>query len=86
MTPEQDRTVISDFFNIYEKYRYTQMKTDQDWENFGFEVRDCAIKHNWMTNPLAMRLAFCVLDVLSDLYRDGKVPPIPDYFGRSDLS
>jgi hypothetical protein len=61
------------------------MKSPEQWTALADEVRDFAEAHRWRENPLAMRAGMMLMDVFDDLYRNGKKPEIPDYFGRSDL-
>ena len=83
--PDEDAKIFSEAYGIYNKYRWTEMKTDDQWMAFSDEVRDFARAHNWPKNPLAKRIAVMLLDVFGDMYRNGQKPAIPDYFGRDDL-
>lgn len=83
--PEEDARIFSDAYELYEKYRYTEMRTDEQWAAFVNEVRSFAERHAWRENKLAERLGLSLIDTLNDLYADGKKPAFPDYFGRSDL-
>ena len=83
--PDEDAKIFSEAFRIYNKYRWTEMKTDDQWISLSNEVRDFAEAHRWRTNALALRISFMLLDVFNDLYKNGRKPEIPDYFGRSDL-
>ena len=47
------------------------------------EFHDFILRHN--ESRLALRLAIGIMDTFDDLYRDGAVPAVPDYFGRNDL-
>ena len=83
--PEEDTRIFNEAYQIYNKYRWSLMKTDTQWTEFSNEVRDFARAHNWARKPLAKRMAEMLLDVFCDMYKDNKTPEIPDYFGRSDL-
>ena len=48
-------------------------------------ISNLAQEYDWQHNPLAHRICSMLFDVFNDFYRDGKVPAVPDYFGRSDL-
>lgn len=85
MMPEEDAKIFSEAYEIYSKYRWTEMRTEEQWISLADECRDFAEKHRWRENALAFHLAQAVLDTLGEMYRNGKKPPIPDYFGRSDL-
>ena len=82
--PDEDAKIFSEAFQIYNKYRWTEMKKEQ-WDAFTTEVRDFAWKYQPKSNVLATQMAFMLLDVFNELYKNGQKPPIPDYFGRSDL-
>ena len=58
-------------FALYDKYR-DALKTPDDWMEMSNAVRDMANSH--ATHPVAARIGVCVLDALSDLYRDGRAP------------
>lgn len=83
--PDEDGKIFAEACRIYEKYRWTEMKSPEQWTALADEVRDFAEAHRWRENPLAMRAGMMLMDVFDDLYRNGKKPEIPDYFGRSDL-
>lgn len=83
--PDEDARIYGEAYEIYSKYRWTEMKTDGQWMALADECRDFAEKHCWRENPLAYRLALAVIDTLGDMYAGGKRPKIPDYFGRDDL-
>lgn len=83
--PENDARVFSEAFDLYNTYRWTEMKTEDQWIALADACRDFAEKHNWRENPLVFHLAQLVLDVLGKLYQNGQKPPIPDYIGRADL-
>jgi hypothetical protein len=50
------------------------------------EMAAYAQAHNWQENPLVFNLLNAVMETFDDLYRGGKVPKIPNFFGRSDLA
>ena len=83
--PEDDAKVFQDAFSLYNKYRWAEMKSPEQWMAFADEVRDFAEAHRWRENPLTERMGMMLMDLFNDLYENGKKPPIPDYFGRSDL-
>lgn len=81
----EDGKIFGECYDLYEKHRYELIETDAQWEALASDVQAFAERNGWRENPLANRLALALLDIFSDLYRDGKQPVIPDYFGRSDL-
>ena len=83
--PEEDAKIFSEAFEIYNKYRWTEMKTPEQWEALTNEVGAFADRHQWRTNQLTKRIGHMLLDIFSDMYRNGRKPSIPDYFGRDDL-
>jgi len=85
MMPEEDAKIFAEAYDIYSKFRWTEMKADVQWMALAEACRDFAEKHRWRENPLAFRIATAVLDALGDMYSNGKKPKIPDYFGRDDL-
>ena len=85
MMPEEDAKVFSEAYDIWNLYRWTEMKTDDQWIALAEACRDFAEKHRWRENPLVFRIATAMIDALSDMYANGKKPKIPDYFGRDDL-
>ena len=83
--PEEDAKVFQGAFEIYNKYRWTEMTSDTQWKALWDELRDFSEAHRWRENVLVTAMASMLVDVFCDLYRDGKKPAIPDYFWRSDL-
>ena len=83
--PEEDARIFGEAYEIYNRYRWTEMKDEKQWMALAEACRDFAEKHRWRENPLANRIATAVLDALGDMYSGGKRPKIPDYFGRDDL-
>lgn len=81
----EDAKIFGECYELYEKYRSALIETDEQWMALAVDVKDFAERNDWRNNPLTKRLALSLLDILNDLYRDGKRPVIPDYFGRSDL-
>ncbi len=77
--PEEDARIFGDFFNIWKKYREKHM-TDEDWVTFGNEVAACAVLHHYETNPLADKMSVMIITAMGELYANGKVPEIADYF------
>lgn len=77
--PEEDMRIFGDFFNIWKKYREKQM-TEADWVAFGDEVAACALLHHFETNPLAAQVSTAIINAMGELYADGKVPTMADYF------
>lgn len=82
--PEEDERIFGEIWNIYNKYRWKIMTSD-DFILLTQEIAAFAELHKWKENPLACRMAEAMIDTFNDMYRVGKVPKIPDYFGRSDL-
>lgn len=81
----EDAKIFGECYEIYEKYRSVLIETDEQWTELAEDVRQFAERNDWRNNPLANRLALSLLDTFNDMYRDGKKPVMPDYFGRSDL-
>lgn len=77
--PEEDSRIFGDFFNIWKKYRGKKM-TEADWIAFGDEVAACAVLHHYETNPLADKMSVMIITAMGELYANGKVPEIADYF------
>ena len=77
--PEEDMRIFGDFFNIWKKYREKQM-TETDGVAFGDEVAACALLHHFETNPLAAQVSTAIINAMGELYADGKVPAMADYF------
>ena len=82
--PEQDEKIFGEIYEIYSRYRWQQL-TNEDLIRLTSELAIFAEKYNWKKNPLAFHLADAMISVFDDLYRNGNVPQIPDYIGRSDL-
>ena len=82
--PEHDEKIFGEIYEIYNKYRWKQL-SKEDLILLTSELGTFAEKYNWKENPLAFHLADAMISVFDDLYRNGKVPKIPDYIGRSDL-
>lgn len=85
MTPEEDARIFGEAFRLYNDHRWKELATVEDWTALADALIDFANKNKWQENPLAERLTYMLFDVFNDLYKGGKTPPIPDYFGRSDL-
>ena len=82
--PEQDEKIFGEVYEIYNKYRWKQMEREE-LISLSSDLANIAQKYGFKKNPLAWHLTNAILDVFDDLYRDGKVPEVPDYIGRSDL-
>ena len=82
--PDEEKKILAEAFQLYEKYRSIEMKAE-DWVNFSDELAFYEAKWNWKENPLAKHIGAAIIEALGEMYRDGKKPDIPDYFGRSDL-
>ncbi|MBO7710587.1 MAG: hypothetical protein J6S83_08970 [Lachnospiraceae bacterium] len=82
--PEQDEKIFGEVYEIYNKYRWKQMEREE-LIFLSSDLANIAQKYGFKKNPLAWHLTNAILDVFDDLYRDGKVPEVPDYIGRSDL-
>lgn len=82
--PSEDEKIFGDIYRIYNDFRWRILK-GEDFIDLTNAIAACAELHKWKENPLAFRLAQAMLDTFNDLYKDGAVPKIPDYFGRSDL-
>ena len=82
--PETDEKIFGEAYELYNRYRWRILK-DEDFIQFSNDIAALAAKYDFQHNPLANRIALMLFDVFNDLYKDGRVPAIPDYFGRSDL-
>ena len=82
--PETDEKIFGDAYEIYNKYRWRILK-EEDFLQLSNDVSAMAQKYDWQRNPLADRMAQMLFDIFNDFYKDGRVPAVPDYFGRSDL-
>ena len=82
--PEQDEKIFGEVYEIYNKYRWKKMELEE-LIFLSSDLANIAQKYGFKKNPLAWHLTNAILDVFDDLYRDGKVPEVPDYIGRSDL-
>ena len=82
--PETDEKIFGDAYEIYNKYRWRILK-EEDFLQLSNDIAAMAQKYDWQHNPLADRMAQMLFDVFNDFYKDGRVPAVPDYFGRSDL-
>lgn len=83
--PEDDGKIFWEISELYAKYRWKEMKPEDFIEMTG-EMAAYAQAHNWQENPLVFNLLNAVMETFDDLYRGGKVPKIPNFFGRSDLA
>ena len=82
--PEEDAKIFGEAYEIYNKWRW-KVISPAEFTDLNIELAHFAERNHWQENPLAKRLAMALFDIFDDMYRDGKVPAIPDYFGRSDL-
>lgn len=83
--PEDEARIFTDAFELYNKYRWAEMQTEQQWMDLSNDCLAFAEKYDWRKNPLTFHLAQMILDVLGEMYRNGQKPKIPDYIGRGDL-
>lgn len=81
--PENDAKIFGEAYEIYNKWRWKVIKP-AEFVDLNMELADF-IARNDEKNPLTMRLAVALFETFDDLYSGGKVPAVPDYFGRSDL-
>ena len=81
--PEEDGKIFGEAYQIYEKWRSVVIDGEEQWTEFIRDVHGLAARYDG--NRLALRLAVGIADTFDDLYRNGAKPPMPDYFGRSDL-
>ena len=82
--PEDDARIFGEAYQIYETWRSKIIKKEE-FIDLNMELAGFAERNKWKENPLTHRLSMALFDIFDDLYRDGKVPVLPDYFGRSDL-
>jgi len=82
--PEEDNRIFGEVYEIYNKYRW-KILTEDDFHQLTAEIAAFAEAHKFQENPLADRMALMLIDTFNDMYSGGKVPHVPDYFGRSDL-
>ena len=76
--PETDAKIFGEAYDLYTRYRWRILK-DEDFLSLSNDI--AAFGHN----PLTDRLVMMLFDVFNDLYKDGRVPALPGYLGRSDL-
>jgi hypothetical protein len=81
---EDDMRIFQEAFALYNRFRWRKLE-DEDFVQLFRELSEFAAGHDFQNNPLAFRISMMIFDVFNDLYGNGKVPVIPDYFGRSDL-
>ena len=77
-----DVKTFGDAYELYEKWRTTEISGDQ-WIQMHNEFQQFYLDHG--KSDLALRLAVSLTETIGELYRDGKKPVMPDYFGREDL-
>ena len=82
--PETDAKIFGEAYELYNRFRWRVLK-DEDFIELSNAIAALAEKYDWQHNSLAYRIASMLFDVFNDLYKDGRVPAVPDYFGRSDL-
>lgn len=82
--PETDEKIFGEAYELYNKYRWRILK-DEDFLDLSNDIAALAARYDFQRNPLANRLSLMLFDVFNDLYKDGRIPAMPDYFGRSDL-
>ncbi len=82
--PETDEKIFGEAYELYNKYRWRILK-DENFLDLSNDIAALAARYDFQRNPLANRLSLMLFDVFNDLYKDGRVPAMPDYFGRSDL-
>ena len=82
--PETDEKIFGAAYEIYNSFRWRKL-TEGDFIDLSNAISNLAQEYDWQHNPLAHRICTMLFDVFNDFYRDGKVPAVPDYFGRSDL-
>ena len=82
--PETDEKIFVEAYELYNSFRWRVLK-EEDFLTLTNAIAALADKYDWQHNPLANRVCGMLFDVFNDLYKDGRVPAMPDYFGRSDL-
>lgn len=80
---EEDAKIFQEAYQLYDKWRGVEIRTGEQWIQVTNEMQKLCLDHPG--NRLAMRLAIGLMDTIDDLYHDGAVPAVPDYFGRNDL-
>ena len=81
--PEEDAKIFAEAYQLYEKWRGVEIRTPEQWLQVTGEFHGLVCRHEG--SQLALRLAIGLMDTFDDLYRDGAVPAVAGYFGRSDL-
>lgn len=81
---EEDRQILTEAFKLYDTYRSRELK-GEDFKRLSGDIAALAERHDYKNNPLALHAALMIFDTFNDLYKGGKVPQIPDYFGRNDM-
>lgn len=82
--PETDEKIFGEAYEVYNKYRW-RILSGEDFIQLSNDIAKLASKYDFQHNPLANHISLMLFDVFNDLYKDGRVPAVPDYFGRSDL-
>ena len=82
---EQDKALFREIYAVYDKYRGRTMSVDDDFAECMTEICSIGVKYDWGNNPLANHLVMAIIDTFNDLYKDGKTPVEPSFFGRGDL-
>lgn len=81
--PERDREIFAKACRIYETWRGVVLGSPEQWARVTEDLARLAAEYP--DSALALRLAIGLMETFEDLYRDGKVPEIADYFGREDF-
>lgn len=84
MMPEEDAKIFGEAYELYEKWRSVEIRRPEQWLEATNDFHGLVCRHEG--NQLALRLAISLMDTFDDLYKDGNVPAVPDYIGRSDLT
>ena len=81
--PEEDAKIFEEAYRLYDKWRSVMISTPEEWVKLNHDLEGLVTRYQ--ESRLALRLAIGLFDTFDDLYKDGKQPAVPDYFGRSDL-
>ena len=80
---DEDKAIIGEAVRIYDKWRGMVLTKLDEWCTLTNDFWEFCVRHS--ESRLALHLAVAFMSVFDDLYHDGNKPPVPDYFGRSDL-
>lgn len=81
--PEEDKQIFREVYELYDKWRGTQIQSEEQWLLITAEFYALILNHP--NSRLALHLVTGVMDHFDEMYRNGNKPPMPSYLGREDL-